>query len=189
MVISFHQLLFLYQSWGRLLKQDNDASVGLSIYGWLQTWFNLYIPRMVVLAAGIIIYFLPFFRVSYYKNLAFRYWVLASTLLWVIIFNYKAESATFIIAISGVGLWFCNSRQRLIDIVLVCLVFVFTALSPTDIFPHYIKTHFFDSYVIKVVPCIFIWLLISYYLIVRPKNIGGAAGNHPIVNSVYQGPT
>ncbi len=168
-VISFHQLIFLYASWGRLLKEDNTSSVGLSIFGWCQAWFNILIPRIWVLAAGVIVFLLPFARVNYYKSLSFRYWVLASILLWVIIFNHKSESPTFIIAVAGVALWFCTSRQQVADKMLLWLVFVFTMLSQTDIFPHYLKDNFFMPYVLKAVPCIFVWFVISYSLIVNPK--------------------
>ncbi len=168
-VVPFKQLLFLYKSWGGLLKQDNDASLGLSIFGWLQTWFNLAVPRVWVLAAGLLVYFIPFTRLSLYKNIAFRYCILASTLLWVIVFNHKSESPTFIIAVAGVAIWFCNSKRRLVDVALLVAVFIFTMLSPTDIFPHFVKDRFFIPYVVKAVPCIVVWFVISYRLIVSPK--------------------
>ena len=168
-VVPFNQLLFLYKSWGVLLKQDNDASLGLSIFGWLQTWFNVVVPRAWVLAAGLLVYFIPFTRLSLYKNIAFRYGILASTLLWVIVFNHKSESPTFIIAVAGVALWFCNSNRRLIDVLLLVAVFIFTMLSPTDIFPHVVKDRIFIPYVVKAVPCIVVWLVISYRLIINPQ--------------------
>ena len=152
-----------------MLKQDNDASLGLSIFGWLQTWFNVVVPRAWVLAAGLLVYFIPFTRLSLYKNIAFRYGILASTLLWVIVFNHKSESPTFIIAVAGVALWFCNSNRRLIDVLLLVAVFIFTMLSPTDIFPHVVKDRIFIPYVVKAVPCIVVWLVISYRLIINPQ--------------------
>jgi hypothetical protein len=166
--VSFQQLIFLYKSWLILLKNDNATSIGLSIFGWLQTWFNITIPRMIVFAIGLVVYLLPLVRIDFYKKILFRYWILASTLLWVIIFNYKSESPTFIIAVAGVALWFITTTKKVLDIILASLVFVFAMLSPTDIFPHYIKANFFDPYVIKVVPCILVWLFISYKLIVNP---------------------
>ena len=168
-MVPFKQLLFLYKSWGGLLRQDNDASLGLSIFGWLQTWFKLAVPRVRVLAAGLLVYFIPFARFSLYKNIAFRYCILASTLLWVIVFNHKSESPTFIIAVAGVAIWFCNSKRRLVDVALLVAVFIFTMLSPTDIFPHFVKDRFFVPYVVKAVPCIVVWFAISYRLIVSPK--------------------
>jgi hypothetical protein len=158
-VISFHQLIFLYKSWGAMVNQDIDTSLGLSVYGWLDAWFHWLAPRGWVLGTGIILYLLPLARVGSYKNLSYRYSILALTLLWMIVFNPKSESPTFIIAAVGVALWYWSNKVSTLDTVLLGIVFVFTILSATDIFPRYIRDHFFIPYVIKVVPCIAVFLL------------------------------
>jgi hypothetical protein len=48
------------------------------------------------------------------------------------------------------------------NLTLLFIAFIFTSLSPTDIFPRFIKDQFFLPYLIKVVPCILIWLKIIY---------------------------
>jgi hypothetical protein len=84
-------------------------------------------------------------------------------LIWVIIFNHKAESPTYIIAVTGVGIWyFANTgyrsyRARIWHNLTLTAVFVFTCLSPTDIFPSYIIHYFFVPYTIKAIPCILVW--------------------------------
>jgi hypothetical protein len=85
-------------------------------------------------------------------------------LIWVIIFNHKAESATFIIASSGVALWFFSSPKSYLNILLAILVLVFTILSPTDLFPTYLRTHYVIPYLLKVFPCILVWLKLQYDL-------------------------
>ncbi|MEP6804623.1 MAG: hypothetical protein ABI892_08875, partial [Flavobacterium sp.] len=52
------------------------------------------------------------------------------------------------------------------------LAFVFTALSPTDVFPPFIRNEWMKPYVIKAVPCILIWAKITYDLLavkLRPR--------------------
>jgi hypothetical protein len=45
------------------------------------------------------------------------------------------------------------------------LAFVFTTLSPTDLFPPFIRNEFFWPYVVKAVPCILIWGKVIYDLL------------------------
>jgi hypothetical protein len=47
------------------------------------------------------------------------------------------------------------------------LAFVFTTLSPTDIFPRWVSVAFFVPYVVKVVPCVLIWAKITFDLVSR----------------------
>jgi hypothetical protein len=80
----------------------------------------------------------------------------------VVIFNHKAESPTFIIAISGVAIWFFSQPRNTVNIVLLALALVLTQLSPTDLFPSSIKSSVFIPYVLKVVPIILIWIKLLY---------------------------
>ena len=47
----------------------------------------------------------------------------------------------------------------------IILAFVLTVLSPTDLFPKYIRDEFIWPYSLKVVPCILIWTILSWQLI------------------------
>ena len=84
--------------------------------------------------------------------------------IWVVIFNHKAESSSYIIAMAGVALWYFPQQPTHVNTVLVCLAFVFTSLSPTDIFPRALSSAIFVPYAIKVVPCILIWGKVTYEL-------------------------
>src|SRR5690606_38477454 len=95
----------------------------------------------------------------------FRLNMLSSVLIWIIIFNHKAESPTFIIAVSGIALWFFSQQAKKENTILLILVFIFTCLAPTDLFPKYIRDNIFEPYVVKAVPCILVWLKISYDLL------------------------
>ena len=92
--------------------------------------------------------------------------MLASVMVWVVIFNHRAESPTFIIAITGVAIWYYSQNQKTENYVLLVLAFVFTTLSPTDLFPRFIRNEWMKPYVVKAVPCILIWAKITYDLLV-----------------------
>jgi hypothetical protein len=162
--ISPEQLVFLYKSWLNLLKEDHGISTGLSVAGWLSTWFGIQAKTEVVVA-GVLLFCLPMLRFSNYSAYHFRLFYLCSVLIWVIIFNHRAESATFVIAVSGIAIWFFSQKQTPLNFVLLLLTLLFTVLSPTDLFPKYIRETYVVPYVLKAIPCILIWLKISFDLL------------------------
>ena len=100
-----------------------------------------------------------------YKDYSFRLVMLSSVLVWMVIFNHMAESPTFIVAMAGVVIWFYAQKPNITNLVLLILCIVFTCLSPTDIFPPYVRKEIFQPYVIKAVPCILIWVKMIYDLL------------------------
>ncbi len=160
----YDQLLFLYNSWLTPLGNDHALSNGYSVIGWLHTWFKLNVNKTLVLLIGVVLLLFPLIKTSKYKDYSFRLMMLSSVLVWMVIFNHMAESPTFIVAMTGVVIWFYAQKPTTINIVLLILCIVFTCLSPTDIFPPYIRQHFFQPYVIKAVPCILIWIKMIYDL-------------------------
>jgi Glycosyltransferase family 87 len=166
-VVSPEQLVRLYASWGRLLTTDYAGSTGLSLMAWLQTWFGIDAPKRVVALVGLAILVLPLSFVRRYDELPFRLLFLCDILIWVVIFNHKAESSSYIIAVSGVALWFFARETSRLDTILLVLAFVFTTLSPTDVFPRSVSVAFFVPYAIKAVPCVLIWAKITFDLVSR----------------------
>lgn len=165
LVVNLDQFIFLYKSWANLLSNDHSISDGLSVIGWLKTWFGLQVNKTYVSVAGAILFCIPLLRINQYSNFTFRMLLLASIMIWVVIFNHRAESPTFIIAITGVALWYYAQQQKPENYVLLVLAFVFTALSPTDLFPRFIRNEWMKPYVVKAVPCILIWAKITYDLL------------------------
>lgn len=161
-LISWDQLIFLYQSWGQLLSSDHSASVGLSVSGWLFTWFGITWNKNILVMLGFLLLTLPLLKIKSYADLSFRTLLLASILIWVIIFNHKAESATFIIAACGVAVWYFSQNKSKINLFLLLLTFVLTILSPTDLFPKTIRETWVNPYTLKAFPCILVWLKITW---------------------------
>jgi hypothetical protein len=166
LVISPAGLLELYQNWMAVLNADASVYSGLSVMSWLYTWFGLETGKNVIIMTGALLLLLPLLKVSYWKHLHFRMFFFSSILVWMVIFNHMAESPTFIIAVSGVVIWFFHKgKKEWVDIVLLALVFLFTILSPTDIFPASLRENLVQPYVLKAVPCILVWFKIQYDLI------------------------
>ena len=92
-------------------------------------------------------------------------------LIWVVIFNHKAESPTYVIAASGAAVWYFYRPTR--DVwrhAMIAAVFAFTCLAATDIYPPYLKTHLMVPYVIKALPCILLWCAIEVELLFMQRS-------------------
>lgn len=152
----------LLTSYGNMLYNDHATSYGFSVMGWLNSWFGITVNKLIVVLSGALVFLLPFYKIQNFKYYTFRILALSSILIWIVIFNHKAESPTFIIAIAGVSLWFVASPKNYINIVLFVSAFVLTSLSPTDIFPRFLRDEFVNQYNLKVFPCILIWFKIIY---------------------------
>ncbi|WP_051666218.1 glycosyltransferase family 87 protein [Pedobacter sp. R20-19] len=126
---------------------------------------NVNIPNMPFLLGGLILFALPYLRISQYKHLAFRLMLLASTLIFTVIFSSGSESPTYIIAFAGVAIWFIvqQSPKGKWAIALFVFAFCLTSLSPTDLFPRAVK-EFIRLYSLKALPCMIIWFTIIYQM-------------------------
>jgi hypothetical protein len=160
LVTPWHTLVWQYQNWAALLKADASAAVGLSVAGWLTSWFGLTNIKGAITMVGLVLFCIPFIRLRQYTNETFRILMLASMLLWVVIFNHKAESPTFVIAVAGVAIWYWSRPRVPWRTAVLLLVFIFTCLATTDIFPMLVKKAFIYPYTIKAFPCIVAWCVV-----------------------------
>lgn len=118
------------------------------------------------LVSGLVLSGLPYLRMGQYKNVAFRYMILASTLLFVVLFSTGSESSSYIIAFVGVAVWYVAvpwKRSRW-DIALMVFAFILTSMSPSDLFPAFIRKEWVQPYALKALPCTIIWLKLIYEL-------------------------
>lgn len=117
---------------------------------------------MLVFLIGVMIMALPLIKISWYKERSFRYAVFSALLIWVIIFNHKAESPTFIIALTGIGLYFAFQKSGILNKILIAGVLIFSSLVYSDLTPAVWRNEFFHPFFIKAVPCIVVWAKIIY---------------------------
>jgi hypothetical protein len=105
---------------------------------------------------------------------AFRRLFLCSVLVYVVLFNHQSERATFIIAYTGIVVWYvvsAPSRLRTAIIVLTMLVMV---LHDVDILPPGVKSEILIPYRIKGVPCLVAWFVMQWELLVAAWRGGPA---------------
>ena len=161
-VVSGPQLLFLYKSWLHLLLNDRSASIGLSVMGLLESWFHLTGSKNIVTLGGMALFLLPLIHIRRYGDLTFRLLYLASVLIWMVIFNHKAESPTYVIAMSGIGIWYFSQRPDPLNRVLLILSFLLISMSVSDLVPAPLRNGFIRPYGIKAVMAVVVWCRIVY---------------------------
>ena len=122
-----------------------------------------------LIGGGLVLFMLPYLRFKQYAHLAFRYFILASTLLFVVLFSTGTESSGYIIGLVGVAIWYTAApwKRSKWDVALLVFVFVLTSLSPTDIFPRFIRNEWIKPYALKALPCALVWFKLCYEICTR----------------------
>ena len=61
---------------------------------------------LLILAPALVLFALPYLRFKQWRNEGFRMTLLASVLLFTVLFSTGSESSSYIIALSGVCVWY-----------------------------------------------------------------------------------
>ncbi|UKK48629.1 DUF2029 domain-containing protein [Prevotella sp. E9-3] len=122
-----------------------------------------------LIVPGLLLFGLPYLRFSQYKYMAFRQTLLASVLMFVLLFSTGSESSGYIIALIGVVVWYtCVPWKRTgWDVALLVFAFVLTSLSPSDLFPAYLRKTFVQPYALKALPVAIIWFKLCYEMLLN----------------------
>lgn len=164
-----------YKAWYVCLGEKN----GENMFSIMQNVSLLGIVRKVthcasysdlwLIVPGMILFCLPYLRLKQYKNQAFRYAYLASVMLFVVLFSTGSESSGYITALLGVAIWYVTApwKRNKWDIGLMVFAFILTSMSPSDLFPAYIRKTFVQPYALKALPCVIIWFKLVYEMLVR----------------------
>ncbi|RMZ60090.1 DUF2029 domain-containing protein [Chryseobacterium nematophagum] len=164
-----------YSDWFHSIVEKNDENQVLgnmqdiSLMGFFRRILgDPSISNWIFLGVGLPLFALPYIRIKQYKHYAFQLMILASTLLFLVLFSSSSESPTYIIAVVGVLIWFFLQKERTPFILgLLIFVIIFTCFSTSDLFPKFVKENYIIKYSLKAVPCILIWLRVSYELLTQ----------------------
>jgi hypothetical protein len=163
-----------YHDWYTDLQGKNLTNIAstredVSVMGMARKIAFPHMSNLVVLIPGILLFALSYIRTKLFGNLNFQLLIVASTLIFPVIFSTGSESPTYIIAFVGVAIWFINAERPFskLDIGLMIFAFILTSLSPSDLFPRYLKDNYVMPYALKALPCFLIWLKVIYEAICR----------------------
>lgn len=169
LVTSPSKLLWQYQNWFGLLRADYDTPGKLSVMNALQAWFGVMLPKMAVQGAGLCVLLAPLLRRERYADPIFRLQILASFLIFVVLFNHKAESPMFVLAVSGVAIWYVSRPRTPLSNLLITLVILITSFGSTDLVPQHLRETITSRFALKTAPCLLAWIVIETQLLFSDK--------------------
>lgn len=169
LVVSWDTLMLQYHSWFELVGNDPSHAQNFSFMTLLERCVGLKTEDIYFLVPGAIILMLPLVRYQQFKHFEFRLLYLCSVLIWVVIFNHKAESPTYCIALGGIAIWYVLGKKNVLRNTVMILAFMLVALSPTDLFPPYVRNTVINPYALKALMPVIIWIIISAELLFRPN--------------------
>lgn len=163
-----------YKEWFERLVEKNNENAGLNSYqdislmGIVRRFFqDSSISNLPFLIGGVFLFGLQYLRIKEYKEVSYRLMLLASVLIFTVIFSSGSESPTYIIAFVGVAIWFVIQPKPISKFYIALFIFalILTSLSPSDLIPKYLKDNFIRPYALKALPCVLIWFAIVYEML------------------------
>lgn len=172
LVTNFEFLTLTYHQWMEQLVAKNDLNVQLSslqdisIFGLIRRglgWAGM--PTLPLLALGAAGMGSVYIHIKQYRQPYFQLMVLAAILIFSTIFSTGSESSTYIIAMTGVAIWYVIQPRPVskLHLFLVIFAFLLISMSPSDLVPMVIKK-FIVKKSLKALPAVIIWFYILFQL-------------------------
>ena len=124
---------------------------------------------LLILAPALVLFALPYLRFKQWRNEGFRMTLLASVLLFTVLFSTGSESSSYIIALSGVCVWYFAApwQRGKADIWLLVFVFLLSGMGSSDLYPRVVKREYIQAYSLKALPCLIVWLKLCWEMMVK----------------------
>lgn len=164
-----------YMAWYDVLVHKNElnqfaAGQNVSLLGIVRkvsgcaTYSDLWL-----MIPGMVLFALPYLRFKQYQHAAFRQTILASVLMFIILFSTSSENYGYIIAMTGVAIWYTAApwKRDKWDVALMVLAFILTSMSSSDLFYKPLWREVIKPYSLKALPVTIIWLKLTYELCKR----------------------
>ena len=158
-----------YQEWYMSLSAKNadnmfGGGTNISLLGMVHKMSHLAFNDLWLIVPGLLMFGIPYLRLSQYKNVLFRQTLLASVLMFVVLFSTGSESSGYITPFVGIVIWYTAVpwQRTKWDVALMVFAFVLSSLSPSDLFPAYLRKEWVQPYALKALPITLIWLKLCY---------------------------
>ncbi len=165
LVTSPAELAAQYRSW-RAIETADALNRGYSLMGYLHDRLRLEWPNWPVQLAGTAALLLPLaLRRARCAEPGFRRLFLCSLLVYCVLFNHQSERATFIIAYTGIAVWYAGSAPNRLRTAVMALTLLVMAVHDVDVLPRWVKWQILVPYGIKGIPCLVAWPLMQWELL------------------------
>lgn len=117
---------------------------------------------MILGALGL--FAIPYSRFKEFKQDRFQLLMLASVLLFTVLFSTGSEPTTYIVAICGVGIWFVIQPRPLSkwNLFLIIFAIILSGFCTSDLFPRTFYRQYILPNALQALPCTLVWLTIVY---------------------------
>ena len=163
-----------YVEWYVCLTEKNGENLAsiaqnISLLGLVHRTTGLQFSDLWLMVPGLVLFLLPYLRIVQYKHVAFRQTLLASVLMFVVLFSTGSESSGYIIPFVGVVIWYTAApwERTQWDVALLVFVFILSSLSPSDLFPAYLRKEWVQPYALKALPVTLVWFKLCYEMLVK----------------------
>ena len=153
-----------YREWALCIMDKNGMNSSsmmqnISLLGFVHRTTGLVFSDLLLIVPGLLLFAAPYLRRKQWEHLPYRYAYLASSLLFVVLFSSGSESSSYIIALTGVVVWYSSApwKRGGWDLALIIFAFILTSLSPSDLFPKVVRENYVWPYALKALPCILVW--------------------------------
>ncbi len=119
-----------------------------------------------IMASGVLLFVFSYLRWRQFAARGFRLVMLASVMIFVVIFSSGSENSGYIIAAIGVGIWWVTLRRRT-PFACVLLMAVCVATFANNLFPREIYRELIFKYALRAIPYALVWLHTIYQLVFR----------------------
>ncbi|HJQ19289.1 MAG TPA: glycosyltransferase family 87 protein [Gemmatimonadaceae bacterium] len=171
-----HDLAMQYHSWAAIQSVQSTLR-GYSVMEHVHRWLGVAWNNQVLQAVGVLVLLSPLVQLPHWGSERFRVLFLASVLMFCVLFNHKAESPSFVIAMAGVAIWFALTRRNAGAWIVFAIVMIGTVLSASDAMPEVLQQRFFEPYRIKTLPVLLVWIVVQTQLW---RNVRTSFGRLPV---------
>ncbi|WP_165024712.1 glycosyltransferase family 87 protein [Dysgonomonas sp. ZJ279] len=180
-----------YIDWYNELIVKNDSNTislmqNISVIGMIRKIGGLYeISTLVIILPAMFLFALQYIQVRAYSNPVYQFGILASTLMFVVLFSSGSETCTYIIAITGAVLWFLIQKKPYSKYVmsLFIITIIITICAGSDIAPAFIRSDIIRPYALKALPYFIVWLTLIYQLVTFRKSETSVLSNGYITDN------
>jgi len=184
-VIPPHELVAQYRSW--LAIEVSDASRvnrGDSVMQYLHQWLGMNWPNWPLQLAGTLVLLAPIaVNRERWSDRAFRLRFLCSLLVYLVLFNHQSERASFVIAYTGLAIWYAASEPDPVRNAIAFAALIALVLQDVQIVPWAVHDAL-GQYRVKAIPCLVAWIVMQTELLGwrrwSPRSYGAEVGQADI---------
>lgn len=177
LIASPQYLIGQYAEWFATLADKNSLNAeafyqNISTLGMVHKISGWWGSDLWMLVPAVVLFMLPAVRVRQFANEGFQWALVASVLMCIVLFSTGSESSGYIIAMTGVALWYVTApwQRSRTDWWLMVATLVFASFG-SDFLPHSVRYSLIWPYALKALLVTIVWFKLIYEMCVRDYKV------------------